>query len=49
MKYDLLTYKMALGGVEKVAIELAVLKISHLDPKNMFPALLKVILVQDLN
>ena len=46
LKYDLLTLKMTPGGVENVTIELAVLKNPHLDPDNMFLALLEVILVQ---
>ena len=35
------------GVVGNVTIELAVLKNPHYDPKNMFLALLEVILVQD--
>ena len=34
-------------GVENVTIEPAVLKNPHLDPENMFLALLEVILAQD--
>ena len=36
---------MTPDGVENVTIELAVLKTPHLDPENMFLALLEVILV----
>ena len=49
LKYDLLTLKMSPSGVENVTIELAVLKTLHLDPENMFLALLEVDLGQDLS
>ena len=45
LKHDLLTLKVTPDGVENVTIELAVLKTPHLDPENMFLALLEVILV----
>jgi hypothetical protein len=38
---------MTLGGVENVAIELAVLKNPYLDPEVVSLALLEVILAQD--
>ena len=47
LKYDLLTLEMTPGGVENVTIELSVLKNPHLDPENVFLALLEVILFQD--
>ena len=47
LKHDLLTLKVTPDGVENVTIELAVLKTPHLDPENMFLALLEVILAQD--
>ena len=47
LKYDLLTLKMTPAGFENVTIELTVLKKPHFDPKNVFLALLEVILVQD--
>ena len=37
------------GGVENVTIELDFLKTPHIDPENMFLALLEVNLAQDLS
>ena len=42
-----MTLKMTPSGVENVTIKLTVLKNTHFDPKNVFLALLEVILVQD--
>jgi hypothetical protein len=47
LKYDLLTFKMTPGGVENVAIELAVLKKNYFDPEIVSLALLELILAQD--